>query len=124
MGARPMLATIFAANALSVSVPLAGPELGTAFTFRRYTGLGADAPLAAWSLLVGGVASAAAGAVLITSRPRWLPRLAPRSLARLWPRWSLPPAGRGCAVRWSGPPPGCCGTGRGCCAGPPRSRFR
>jgi uncharacterized membrane protein YbhN (UPF0104 family) len=60
-----MLATTFAANALSVSVPLAGPELGTAFTFRRYTGLGADAPLAAWSLLVGGVASAAAGAVLI-----------------------------------------------------------
>jgi len=65
VGARAMLATTFAANALSVSVPLAGPELGTAFTFRRYTGLGADAPLAAWSLLVGGVASAAAGALLI-----------------------------------------------------------
>ena len=46
-------------------MPLAGPGLGTAFTFRRYTGLGADAPLAAWSLLVGGAASAAAGAVLI-----------------------------------------------------------
>ena len=30
VGARPMLATTFAANALSVSVPLAGPELGTA----------------------------------------------------------------------------------------------
>ena len=79
VGVRPMLATTFAANALSVSVPLAGPELGTAFTFRRYTGLGADAPLA---------------------------------------------AGRGCAVRWSGPPPGCCGAGRGCCAGPPRIRSR
>jgi hypothetical protein len=36
IGVRPMLATTFAANALSVSVPLAGPELGTAFTFRRY----------------------------------------------------------------------------------------
>jgi putative heme transporter len=47
VGARPMLATTFAANALSVSVPLAGPELGTAFTFRRYTGLGADALVAA-----------------------------------------------------------------------------
>lgn len=67
VGARPMLATTFAANALSVSVPLAGPELGTAFTFRRYTGQGADAPLAAWSLLVGGVASAAAGALLIAA---------------------------------------------------------
>lgn len=65
VGVRPMLATTFAANALSVSVPLAGPELGTAFTFRRYTGQGADAPLAAWSLTVGGVVSAAAAAVLV-----------------------------------------------------------
>ena len=65
VGARPMLATTFAANALSISVPLAGPELGTAFAFRRYTGQGADGPLAGWSLLVGGVASAAAGALLV-----------------------------------------------------------
>jgi putative heme transporter len=65
IGVRSMLATTFAANALSVSVPLAGPELGTAFTFRRYTGQGADAPLAAWSLLVGGVVSAAAVALLL-----------------------------------------------------------
>jgi putative heme transporter len=35
LGHRPMMATILAANALSVSVPVAGPELGTAFTFRR-----------------------------------------------------------------------------------------
>jgi uncharacterized membrane protein YbhN (UPF0104 family) len=65
VGARPMLATTFAANALSVSVPLAGPELGTAFAFRRYTAQGADGPLAGWSLLAGGVASAAAGALLV-----------------------------------------------------------
>jgi putative heme transporter len=65
VGAGAMLATTFAANALSVSVPLAGPELGTAFAFRRYTGQGADGPLAAWSLLVGGVASAAAGGLLV-----------------------------------------------------------
>jgi hypothetical protein len=32
VGVRPMLATAYAANALSVSVPLAGPELATAFT--------------------------------------------------------------------------------------------
>jgi uncharacterized membrane protein YbhN (UPF0104 family) len=60
-----MLATTFAANALSVSVPLAGPELGTAFTFRRFTRQGADAPLAGWSLLAGGMVSAAAGALLV-----------------------------------------------------------
>ena len=62
---RSMLATTLAANALSVSVPLAGPELGTAFAFRRFTGQGADAPLAVWSLVVAGVASAVAGALLI-----------------------------------------------------------
>jgi hypothetical protein len=44
---------------------MAGPELGTAFAFRRYIGQGADGPLAAWSLLVGGVASAAAGGLLV-----------------------------------------------------------
>jgi putative heme transporter len=62
---RPMLATTLAANALSVSVPLAGPELGTAFAFRRFTGQGVDAPLAVWSLIVGGVVSTAAGVLLV-----------------------------------------------------------
>ena len=61
----PMLATTFAANALSVSVPLAGPGLGTAFTFGRFTRQGADAPLAGWSLLAGGVASSAAAALVV-----------------------------------------------------------
>src|SRR5580693_377634 len=65
IGIRPMLATAYAANALSVSVPLAGPELATAFTFRRFTRQGADAPLAGWSLLVGGVVSAAAGVLVV-----------------------------------------------------------
>jgi pimeloyl-ACP methyl ester carboxylesterase/uncharacterized membrane protein YbhN (UPF0104 family) len=65
VGVRPMLATSFAANALSVSIPLAGPQLATAFTFRRFTRLGADAPLAGWSLLAGGVVSAAAGALVV-----------------------------------------------------------
>jgi uncharacterized membrane protein YbhN (UPF0104 family) len=64
VGVRPMLATTYAANALSVSVPLAGPELGTAFIFRRFTRQGADAPLAGWSLLAGGVVSAAAAALI------------------------------------------------------------
>jgi uncharacterized protein (TIRG00374 family) len=64
VGNRPMLATIYAANALSVSVPVAGPELGTAFTFRRLTKQGADTSLASWSLLVGGLVSWL-GAILI-----------------------------------------------------------
>jgi uncharacterized protein (TIRG00374 family) len=57
VGTRPMMATIFAANALSVSVPIAGPELGAAFAFRRFKELGADTSLAGWTLLVGGLAS-------------------------------------------------------------------
>ena len=64
VGIRPMLATAYAANAVSVSVPLAGPSLATAFTFRRFTRQGADAPLAGWSLLVGGVISSAAAALI------------------------------------------------------------
>ena len=65
VGVRSMLATSFAANALSVSIPVAGAELATAFTFRRFTRQGADAPLAGWSLLAGGVVSLAAGALVV-----------------------------------------------------------
>ena len=57
LGHRPMMATILAANALSVSVPMAGPELGTAFTFRRFKTQGAPTFLASWCLLVGGLVS-------------------------------------------------------------------
>ena len=64
---RSMLATSFAANALSVSIPVAGPELATAFTFRRFRRHGADAPLAGWSLLAGGVVSLAAGALVVVA---------------------------------------------------------
>ena len=65
VGIRSMLATAYAANAVSVSVPLAGPGLATAFTFRRFTRQGADAPLACWSLLAGGVVSSAAAALIV-----------------------------------------------------------
>ena len=64
VGVRPMLATVYAANALSVSVPLAGPELATAFAFRRFGRQGADAPLAGWSLLAGGLVSSVAAALV------------------------------------------------------------
>jgi pimeloyl-ACP methyl ester carboxylesterase/uncharacterized membrane protein YbhN (UPF0104 family) len=67
VGVRPMLATAYAANAVSVSVPLAGPALATAFTFRRFTRQGADGPLAGWSLLAGGVISSAAAALVVVA---------------------------------------------------------
>jgi pimeloyl-ACP methyl ester carboxylesterase/uncharacterized membrane protein YbhN (UPF0104 family) len=65
VGVRPMLATAYAANSVSVSVPLAGPGLATGFIFRRFTRQGADAPLAGWSLLAGGVASSAAAVLVV-----------------------------------------------------------
>jgi putative heme transporter len=64
IGIRQMLATTYAANAVSVSIPLAGPELATAFAFRRFTRQGADAPLAGWSLLAGWVVSSAAAGLV------------------------------------------------------------
>jgi uncharacterized protein (TIRG00374 family) len=60
-----MLATIYAANAMSVSVPLAGPGLAAAYLFRRFTRLGAGALLAGWALLAGGVISAVAWTLLL-----------------------------------------------------------
>jgi pimeloyl-ACP methyl ester carboxylesterase len=56
-GRGSMLATVYAANAVSVTVPLAGPELATAMLFRRFTRHGADGLLAGWVLLAGGVIS-------------------------------------------------------------------
>jgi uncharacterized membrane protein YbhN (UPF0104 family)/dienelactone hydrolase len=62
--ARPrrseMLVTVYAANAMSVSVPLAGPGLAAAYLFRRFTRLGASAAGAGWTLLAGGVISTTA----------------------------------------------------------------
>jgi putative heme transporter len=57
VGARPMIATILASNSVSVSVPLAGPELGAALAFRRFREQGADPTLASWTLVVGGFVS-------------------------------------------------------------------
>jgi 3-oxoadipate enol-lactonase len=64
-GRGSMLATVYAANAVSVTVPLAGPELATAVLFRRFTRHGADGLLAGWTLLAGGVITTAAWAVLL-----------------------------------------------------------
>jgi hypothetical protein len=65
IGAGSMLATVYASNALSTSVPLAGPELGAAFTFRRFKQQGVDSALAGWSLMIGGVVSVVAGVFVL-----------------------------------------------------------
>lgn len=64
-GRRSMLATVYAANAVSVTVPIAGPELGTAILFRRFTRHGADGVLAGWVLLAGGVITTTAWVLIL-----------------------------------------------------------
>jgi uncharacterized protein (TIRG00374 family) len=66
-GRGSMLATVYAANAVSVTVPLAGPELATAILFRRFTRHGADGLLAGWVLLAGGVITTAAWVIILAS---------------------------------------------------------
>jgi uncharacterized protein (TIRG00374 family) len=67
--ARPrrseMLVTIYAANAMSVSVPIAGPGLAAAYLFRLFTRFGAGTAGAAWTLLAGGVISTTAWGVVL-----------------------------------------------------------
>ena len=69
--ARPrrseVLVTVYAANAMSVSVPLAGPSLAAAYLFRRFTRFGAGAAGAGWALLAGGVISSAAWIVVLAA---------------------------------------------------------
>ncbi len=64
-GRGSMLATVYAANAVSVTVPLAGPELATAILFRRFTRHGADGLLAGWVLLAGGVITTAVWVLIL-----------------------------------------------------------
>jgi putative heme transporter len=61
---RSVMATTMAGNAISASVPLAGPQLGTAYAYRRFTRFGIDSALAGWTLVVSGVASSLAAAVI------------------------------------------------------------
>jgi uncharacterized protein (TIRG00374 family) len=69
--ARPrpseMLATVYAANAVSISVPLAGPSLAAAYLFRRFTRFGAGAAGAGWALLTGAVISTATWVVVLAA---------------------------------------------------------
>jgi uncharacterized membrane protein YbhN (UPF0104 family) len=59
-----MLATTLAANALSVSVPVVGSQLGAAFTYKCFRKFGAESSLAGWTFLIGALVSSF-GAVVI-----------------------------------------------------------
>ncbi|MDX6205111.1 MAG: putative heme transporter [Frankiales bacterium] len=59
------LGITYAGNAISVSLPLAGPEVGTLFAYRQFQRRGATQVTAAWVVLVSGVISSLAFTVVV-----------------------------------------------------------
>jgi putative heme transporter len=60
-----VMAITYAGNAISVSLPLAGPETATGFIYRSYSRLGVDPAVAGWALAVSGVFSSLAFALVL-----------------------------------------------------------
>ena len=60
-----VMAITYAGNAISVSIPLAGPETATGFIYRNYSRLGIDPAVAGWALAVSGGFSSLAFALVL-----------------------------------------------------------
>jgi uncharacterized membrane protein YbhN (UPF0104 family) len=58
------LAVTYAGNAVSMTLPVAGSATGTRFTFKRWVQRGADPAVAAWGLLMAGIFSTSALAII------------------------------------------------------------
>jgi putative heme transporter len=54
---RSLAGTLYAGNAISIGVPVAGAAASAAYTFRRVRGLGNSAALVSWALAVSGISS-------------------------------------------------------------------
>ena len=69
------LGITYAGNAISVSLPLAGPEVGTLFAYKQFQRRGATQVTAAWTVLASGVVSSVAftlvvvGGALVSTNP-------------------------------------------------------
>ena len=69
------LGITYAGNAISVSLPLAGAEVGTLFAYRQFQRRGATQVTAAWTVLASGVVSSLAftavvvGGALVSTNP-------------------------------------------------------
>ncbi len=66
-GRRPLpsvLATTWAGNAISISLPIVGSATATVFVYRRFTSIGVDRALAAWALAISGIYSTVSFAVI------------------------------------------------------------
>lgn len=62
---RAAVQVAYAANAMSVTLPVAGAQLGAAFTFRRFLRAGASPAVTAWTLLISGIAATSSFAALL-----------------------------------------------------------
>jgi hypothetical protein len=60
-----VMAITYAGNAISVSLPLAGPEAATGFIYRSYSRLGIEPAVAGWALAVSGGFSSLAFALVV-----------------------------------------------------------
>jgi putative heme transporter len=67
LSARSTVAVAYASNALSVSLPLAGASIGTAFSYHQFRRRGIDTATAGWALTVSGVMSSLSFALLMTA---------------------------------------------------------
>jgi putative heme transporter len=59
------LGITYAGNAISVSLPLAGPEVGSLFAYRQFQRRGATQVSAAWTVLASGVVSSVVFTVVV-----------------------------------------------------------
>jgi uncharacterized protein (TIRG00374 family) len=62
-----MMAVTYAGNAISVSLPLAGSEVATGFSFRQFSRRGVDRAVVAWALAVSGIISSFAFALVLAA---------------------------------------------------------
>jgi hypothetical protein len=62
-----VMAITYAGNAISVSLPLAGPETATGFIYRSYSRLGVDPAVAGWALAMSGGFSSLAFALVLAA---------------------------------------------------------
>jgi uncharacterized membrane protein YbhN (UPF0104 family) len=60
-----MVTIIYASNAISVSIPIAGSAMSAAFSFRSFARRGADRGLAGWVLAMSGVISTVTFALIV-----------------------------------------------------------
>jgi uncharacterized protein (TIRG00374 family) len=60
-----MVAIIYASNAISASIPIAGTPMSAAFSFRSFARRGADRSLAGWVLTISGLISAITFALIV-----------------------------------------------------------